>query len=487
MAPDQVNRRAIHSGYWAFGLRGAERLVSLARTIVLARMLAPEDFGLFGIAALALAALEQLSQTGVRAALIQQADHTPEELDTAWTIQMARGLFLGAVILLVAPTAARLFDVPNAVALIRALALVPVFEGLTNIGVVRFEWGLEFRRRFWYRASGTIADAVVAVAVALVTRSPWALVFGFAMGSLVRSASSYLAHPYRPRFRWSTEAARSLFSFGRWVFLSELMVFLVTQGDDFLVAVMLGPTAIGLYQMAYLLASLPATQVTHVVGQVAFPSYARVTDAPRRLRLAYQQILFGTALVTWPMSTGILILANEGVDLVLGASWLPAVPAIQVLALLGAMRSFGATNGALFHGIGRPSLNTWVTLVHLLLMAALVVPLIRSYGIVGAALAVTLPMFVSQAFGAWLTARVVGGARSLVSGAAAPLVGTVAVSLVALGARAWLDGALLRLAIAVPMAVFVHYLVVRAMAPARLTRFLSLFRPDRRGSSGAAV
>lgn len=93
----RVGSQAVRAGYWAFGLRGAERLLGFARTIILARLLAPSDFGLFGIAVLALATVEQLSQTGIRAALIQRADHSPSELDTAWTIQVIRGFILGGL------------------------------------------------------------------------------------------------------------------------------------------------------------------------------------------------------------------------------------------------------------------------------------------------------------------------------------------------------------------------------------------------------
>ena len=470
-----VAARAIRSGYWAFGLRGLEWSVRVGRTLVLARLLAPDDFGLFGMAALALAVLERLSQTGVRAALIQQRDHTREELDTAWTIQVGRGVILGVALFAAAPLVGRFFDALDLVPLLRVLSLVPLLEGLTNVGVVRFEWGLEFHRRFWYRASGAFAEALVGIVWAVLVASPWALVAGFVAGSLVRAAASYRAHPFRPRVRLSLPAARSLLSYGRWFFWSELMVFLVTQGDDLLVALWLGPTAVGLYQMAYMLASLPTTQVTHVVGEVAFPSYARMRDSRRKLRLTYERILFGTTLVTFPVSVAIMVFAEEGVRVLLGPTWLAAVPALQVLAVLGGLRSFGATNGALFHGVGRPELNTWVTAIHLALMAAVIAPLVGAWGIFGAAVAVTAPMLVSQAVGSWLAARVTGSSRPVVNGVGAPLAGACAMAVVAVSTRALIGNEVVRLAVGLPTGAAAHLAVVRWLAPRGLVRFRRLF------------
>ena len=214
-----LSQRVVRGGFWMFALRLTDRLLTLTRTIVLARILAPSDFGLMGIALLAMSTLRAFSQTGFQAALIQKKEDIKDYLDTAWTVSVLRGFGLFAILYLTAPYIALFFETPAATPIIRVIALSVLLAGLTNVGVVYFQKELEFNKRFVHQLSGAVADLAVAITAALLLRNVWALVLGVLAGSLARLVTSYAIQPYRPRLRLEGVKARELFNFGRWVVL----------------------------------------------------------------------------------------------------------------------------------------------------------------------------------------------------------------------------------------------------------------------------
>lgn len=388
---DTLSQRVVRGGFWVFTLRIASRGLSLVRTIVLARVLAPADFGLMGIALLAMSALETFSQTGFQAALIQKKEDIEDYLDTAWTISALRGFVLFAVLYLAAPYIALFFDTPAATPIMRVIGVSMLLNGLTNIGVVYFRKELEFNKQFTYQLSGTIADLVVAITAALLLRSVWALVFGLLAGNLVRFGMSYVIHPYRPRVLFEAGKAKGLYGFGRWVLGSSILIFLLIQGDDALVGKVLGATALGFYQMAYLISNLPATEITHVISQVTFPAYSKLQDDLPKLRKAYLKTLQLTAFVSIPLAGGIFILAPEFTRIFLGDKWMPMIPAMQALCIFGVTRSINATLGPLLQGMGEPHVMTKASGIQLIIMATIIYPLTTSWGILGTSLAVIIP------------------------------------------------------------------------------------------------
>jgi len=387
-------QRTVKSGAWSFALRITQEVLGIVRLIILARVLAPEDFGLMGIALLVMMTLETFSQTGFQEALIQKKENTEAYLDAAWTVTALRGLVLFSVLFLIAPHAASFFDAPAATSLIRVVGFAALFQGFANIGIVYFQKELEFNKQFIYQASGTLADFVVAVSAALILRSVWALLFGVLAGAIVRLIVSYFIHPYRPHLSSDWGKAKELFGFGRWILGSSILLFLLTQGDDIFVGKFLAVTALGFYQMAYRISNTPATEISHVISQVAFPAYSKLQDKLPTLRQTYLKVLQLTAFISIPLAGGIFILAPEFTTIFLGDKWMPMVPAMQILALYGLLRAIGATTGVVFMALGKPEIRTKIQTAQLILLAILIYPLTAHWGIMGTSMAVTAYVFI---------------------------------------------------------------------------------------------
>ena len=403
-----LSQRVVHASFWAFSLRVVDRLFGLARTVVLARLLAPSDFGLYGIALLALSMLETFSETGFNAAIIQKKGDVKPYLDTAWTVQVIRGWLLALLLLVIAPYVAMFFGEPGATSLVRALALVTVLRGLVNTGVLYFRKELEFHKEFLYMFSGTLVDMAVAIPAALILRNAWALIFGLVAGQFVRVVVSYFVHPYRPRFRLERTKARELFRFGRWVFGSHLGVYIATHGDDIIVGKFLGAAALGIYQLAFRLSNTMATEITEVFSMVSFPTFSMLQEDRRKLEKAFVRFLEATLFLSVPLTGGFLVLTEDFVSIFLGSSWIPVATPMKILAIAGFLRSVAATGGPLFRGVGKPHLGFWLVFSRVVVTFSLIWFWVPKWDVSGAAAAVVVGFFVSIPYWLFASMKVAG-------------------------------------------------------------------------------
>lgn len=434
---ENLSQRVVRGGLWVFALRVTQQTFNLIRLVILARILIPQDFGLMGICLLTMGILEAFSRTGFQAALIQKKQDIESYLDTTWTVLVLRGVLLFAILYLIAPHAATFFKVPRAKLIIQIVGLSVFFKAFTNIGVIYFRKELEFRKEFLYQFSGTLVDFIVAISAALILRNTWALVFGFLAGNFTRFVASYLIHPYRPHFNLDLEKAKGLFGFGKWIFSTGILVFLLLHGDDLFVGRFLGVMALGFYQMAYRISNLPATEITSVAQQVSFPAFSKLQDEQDNLKTGYLEVLRITAFLSIPLAGGLVVLAPDFVKVVLGEKWTPIIVSLQILAVFGMLRSIGSiTSGSLLRAVGMPKVETKIQVARLVLLAVLIYPLTKLWGFAGAALAVTLSALIIEPVIDYLGIRISRcGLKAYGKAVGIPLLSTLLVGFVILAMK----------------------------------------------------
>ncbi|MFP4459827.1 MAG: lipopolysaccharide biosynthesis protein [Candidatus Zixiibacteriota bacterium] len=386
----ELTQQVISGGFWVFFLQISSRLLSLITKIVLARILSPEDFGLFGIAMIALTAIEKFSMTGFDHALVQSKKNDREYLDGAWTVQILRGGLIGLILFLAAPAIGLFFKNELVIPMIRMVAIIQFIAGFKNIGIIYFQKQLDFKRDFIFQFTASFADFAVAISLAFLLRNAWAFIFGFMARNIAITILSFVLHPFRPRFLFVVNKIKELFSFGKWVLASSITSFLITEGDDIIVGRMLGDVQLGFYKQAYLYSNLPSTQITHIISRVTFPAYSRLQDDIMKMQNAFTRVFRINSMLSLPVAAAIFVLGPNFVMTVLGVKWAPMIPALQILAIWGAIRSIGATTGPLFRAIGKPQLAFYVQIARLIIMAAAIFPLVDKLGIIGASIVVTV-------------------------------------------------------------------------------------------------
>lgn len=380
--------KTVRSGVWLTATNVVVRGLELVSLLVLARILSPADFGLIGIALLVLTALDQFSNLGLGAALIQhRADNVDRYLDTTWTLQIVRGVLLAGITYVLAAPAARFFAAPEVEPIIQVIAVLPLLIGLRNPGVVYFQKDLQFHRQFTYLVTNSVVYFVVTVTLAVLWGSVWALVFGNIAARVSDMLASYLLHDYRPRPRIDVDAVRELVGFGKWVTASGIIYFFTDEGDDFVVGWLLGAASLGLYRLAYRVALAPATELTNVVSTVMFPAYSKLKGNVGDVRAAFLRTIQLTTAVSVPASVGVIVVAPLFVETVLGTQWVEMTVALQILSLYGLFLSLSSSFTPVWLAMGKPDYTAKIGGLRVVAMALVIVPATTEFGIEGAAAA----------------------------------------------------------------------------------------------------
>lgn len=383
-------QKTIRGGFWVFFSFGFGRILDIVRSIILARLLTPADFGLMGMVNVVTMALIVFTTSGVGPALIHRRHVTDDVLNVAWAIGVLRGVLLCGVVFGAAPLMANFFGAAALQPLLQVIAFTFLTEGFVNIGLTVLQKELNFKTVAGLDLGSAVLSFAVTVVAALILRNVWALAIGALVEALARLVGSYIVHSFRPRLYWNWQLAKELLGYGKHLLGSSVVYYFLTQGDDALVGKILGTAPLGLYGLAYRLSNMPATNITQVVSQVTFPAFSQIQEDLPALRSAYLRTLRFVALIAVPMSGGMFALAPEIVGVVYGDRWLPMVPAFMILCFYGLERSIGASTGTVFLALGKPHLALYLNVAKLVTMAVFLYPLTRHYGILGTSIAVTI-------------------------------------------------------------------------------------------------
>lgn len=389
-----VSQKTVRGSLWLVILRFSDQILRFAKTVILARLLAPSDFGLFGISLMVISVLDSFSQTGFQQALIQKKEDIKEYLNTAWIIQFLRGLLLAGLLFVLAPFAASFFEAEQASLVIKFLALSVALQGAFNVGLVYLQKELQMRKYFIYQFSGSVLELLGTLVVALMWPSVWALVVGLLIGNFLRLIISYFIHPHLPNFNFDLLKAKELMNFGKWILGSNIIGFFILQGDSVFIGKFLGLSALGFYQMAAKIASFLNTEI---IAGALFPAYSKVQNNFESLKKAYLKSIKISAFIFVPIAGGIFSVAYDIINFLIGQKWTLSVEPLKIMVWSSLFWGVVTMTAPLLQAVGKPQLETFWNGIRLIFLFILIYPFIVLYGVSGAALAVLVSVFISMA------------------------------------------------------------------------------------------
>ena len=251
-------------------------MIRLGSNLVITRLLLPEHFGLMALVTTFLVGLALFSDTGVSASIIQnRRSEEPAFFNTAWTVQAIRGVLLWVMACLLAWPLSRFYHQPQLLTLLPVAGLTAVFSGLESMRGLILNRRLSFLAITLLDLAAQVLSVAAMIGLALAWRSVWALVLSGVLSTLMRTILSHTVLPgSRNRFAWDRAAARSLYEFGRWIFVSTAFTFLATQSDRLILGKLVSVDELGFYSIAASLAAVPLQLVQQLGGRVFFPVVA---------------------------------------------------------------------------------------------------------------------------------------------------------------------------------------------------------------------
>lgn len=379
-------------------IRILTRLFSFVKTIIVARILSPYDFGLFGIATLVLVFVEILTETGVNIFLVQNRKNVDDYISTSWLVSIIRGFIISIVIFLLSSFIANFFNAPASRNLLFLISVVPLLRGFINPSVVKFQKDLRFSTEFFYRSSTFFVETLFSIFLVIITKSVAGLVWGMILGVLFEIIFSYLYARPIPKFSFNPILFKEVIGFGKWITASTIFNYFYQHGDDMAVGRLLGARNLGIYDMAYRISLVPITDIADVVFRVTFPVYVKISTDLKRLKRAFFRSLAFVVLLILPIGLVLFLFPREIIIFTLGDKWLEAAPVLRILAIFGVVRAISVFSGSIFLSLEKQKIVSLISLVGLVGLGVTIVPFVLNWGIMGAALsalvgtALTLPV-----------------------------------------------------------------------------------------------
>lgn len=392
-SPKSIYSGIVRGTAWVLAMRWGMRGIGLVNTIICARLLLPEDFGIFAMAAMTMGLLEVFFEMGVDLYLIRSSRLTREDWDTAWTFRILQGFCLAAVLVAVAPLAARYFNETRVVEVVNWMAVAAVVRGLQNIGVVRFRKDLDFAAEFRFGIYGRWAVFCITIPAAIILHNYWAIVIGQVAGAFLQTFLSYRMHSFRPRL--SLSRARPVFAFFMPVVLLSAADFVYDRIDAFVVGGISDSARLGPYTVASSISLMIGAEWASSMNRALVPSYTKIIEDHELFRPAYLHAIRAVGILSFALCVGLSSVAHDFVLVVLGARWEGAIPLVEWLAFFALARAIGSSIGPSLllvpGGEWRAMVLSWIRLAYMVPTVAAAGVL---WGVQAVAVAATLTNFI---------------------------------------------------------------------------------------------
>ena len=388
MSEQTLSRKMAGGAVWMLSARMLMRASGLINVMILARLLPPADFGVVGLTVALIGAFEAMSDLSMTAAIVRHPKPEKKHYDTAFTIALLRGLFIGGLALLCAQPLADFYGDERLVYVAWALAAQAVIFGLTNTGTADFQRDFTFGKDFTYLAARKLGGSAVSIGVALTIWPDYrALVAGLIAGSVTSVVASYWLHPMRPRL--SFEAFRELFGFSKWMLATNLLDFAHRRVDALILGKTLGLAPLGIHALAMELANLVSNDFAQPLRRATMPGFAKLQSNLVELRRQFASAYGASMIFAVPFALGVALVAEPAIRLAFGPDWAAAAAPLRILCLYGLFGASVQFCWPLLVSMGQPRLFAPLQIGTLIVGAPAIWWTSINYGLIGAAWAMS--------------------------------------------------------------------------------------------------
>lgn len=352
MASDLKNK-TISGLIWGLLRTFGARLTTFVSTIVLARLLTPDDFGCIGVLSIFIMVSMAVIEGGFASALIQRENVTHDDESTVffWNLFISVVLFFGLVAF--SGTIADFYRIPQLSKVISVQSITLVIYAFGIIHNNRLICDLNFKAVAIIDTIASIVSIVVAIVLAYLDYGVWALVYQQISNSFVSVALKVVIYRWHPKLYFSFKILKSYFSYGSYLMLSNLMNNISTNLQGVVIGKAFNVATMGYYSQAKKLEEVPTTSISSLVAQVLFPVMAKLQNDKERLKSALSQMQKAMNLLNFPLMIGLIIMAKPIIILLFSEKWIPSVPFFQILCVAGIVNCSQSINYQLVSAVGR--------------------------------------------------------------------------------------------------------------------------------------
>ena len=351
-----LKKQVIHGSLWSFFERIGRLGIQIIIGIILARLLPPEKFGLIAMLSIFIAVAQTFIDSGFSSALIQKQDSNHLDECSIFYFNILVG-FLGAgVIFISAPWIATFYQIPILTPLARVLSLNLIFNAFGVVQSALLTKRIDFKAQMKISVIATVLSGSIGVTMAYQGYGVWSLVAQSIGGNLFGAILLWFLLPWRPSWIFSWVSLRSMIPFGSKLLFSGLLNTIYNNLYFVVIGKMFSATDLGYYTRAQQTQQMPVDNLSSTVSRVTFPAFSSIQDDKARLKRSTQKALSTLALVNFPLMIGLAVVAKPLVLVLLTDKWLPCVPYLQLLCVVGLLYPLHAINLNVLIAQGRSDL-----------------------------------------------------------------------------------------------------------------------------------
>jgi teichuronic acid exporter len=352
----ELKSKTLHALSWTFleslGQRGIQFVVS----IVMARLLLPEQFGIIGMLTVFMAVAQSLLDSGFGSALIQKKEMTTADICSIFYFNIVVGAMVALILCLSAPLVAGFYKQPSLTPLLRALSAVVVIDSFGLIQNTLLRKVIDFKTQAKINIFAVALSGSIGIVLAIKGYGVWSLAVQQVSNSFFRNIFLWVFNSWRPSLIFSLHSLKSMFTFGSRILGSGLLntvfdnVYLVVIGKLF------SASQLGFYSRANNLQQLPTMTLATIVGRVTFPVFSTIQDDTLRLKRGVQKALRYLLMINFPMMIGLAAVARPLVITLLTNKWAPCIPYLRLLCFVGLLYPLHLINLNVLMAMGRSDL-----------------------------------------------------------------------------------------------------------------------------------
>lgn len=363
-----------------------ENLLRFIRNIVLARLLAPEAFGIMATVISSVSVLEAITQVGLRQSTIQNRLGSEEGfLNSVWWISSLRGFGLYIIAFVASPFIAAYFNQSDSVSLLRIGFLVILLNGLISPRVHILERELRFRSWVILMQGSGIIGVMAAIVAALSLGNVWALLLGFMAEASLRVIVSFIICPIKPQLRLDKKYTIEIMQFSRRLFGLPLLMMLYAQADIFIIGKLLSIHQLGTYVLVKGLAEMPSEFFSKIVHPITLPVFASMQDDRNLLATALFSTTRITGIFTIPFAAFLGLFSEPILKIVYGVEYSRLALPFAILNVSTLILMLGSLIVQMYFAVGQPDIHRTASLIRTGIFLLLIYPATKMFGVIGAA------------------------------------------------------------------------------------------------------
>lgn len=351
-----LRKQAIAGLGWTFASQFGNQLIGFVVSMVLARILLPEEFGLIGMIAIFLAVGKTLLDAGLTQSLIRSQDLDQDDFSTVFYFNLVASILIYIAIYLTAPLIADFYDQQILINIVRLFCITFIITAFSSVQLARLTKEMDFKTQMIIALPSTIVGGIVGLTLAYMGYGVWSLVWSKLVSDFLGTIQLWIYSKWTPSLAFNIKKFKNHFNYGYKLTLSGLLdtifnnIYLIIIGKFF------SPAQVGFYTRAETMKQLPVTNISSALNKVTFPLFASIQDDDVRLKRVYKQLMQMVVFIISPVLIFLGVLAEPTFRFLFTEKWLPAVPYFQILCVTGVLYPIHAYNLNILKVKGRSDL-----------------------------------------------------------------------------------------------------------------------------------